>query len=164
LNGVGWRASARSALLVGKDPNTGELAICQHKNNLSPKSSKSYGFKIETAFVEIDSGEVIEVGKFFWTGESNLTEKQMLSQAVNLETQLEESDATAFLDEILSDGEREAKEIEEEAIKLGITKKQLRVSRVKLGIKSGNGTIRREGFGKGSKSFWRLQSTQTDAL
>ncbi|HEX8279034.1 MAG TPA: AAA family ATPase, partial [Segetibacter sp.] len=44
LNGVGWRASSRSALLVGKDPNMGELAICQHKNNLGPKSEKSYGF------------------------------------------------------------------------------------------------------------------------
>lgn len=156
LNGVGWRASARSALLVGKDPNTGELAICQHKNNLAAKSTKSYGFRIETTFVEVQTGEQIEVGKFFWTGESQLTEKQMLSQGSNYETQLEESDAIAFLREALSAGERGAKEIQEEAVKLGITLKQLRVARAKLNIQSGNGTIRREGFGEGSKNFWRL--------
>lgn len=156
LNGVGWRASARSALLVGKDPNTGELAVCQHKNNLGQKSAKSYGFKIEPTFVEIESGEQIEVGNFVWTGESTLTEKQMLAQAQDYETQLEASEAVEFLREALSAGERPAKEVEEEAAELGITKKQIRTARLKIGIHKGNGTIRREGFGKESKNYWRL--------
>lgn len=154
LNGVGWRASSRSALLVGKDPNTGELAVCQHKNNLGPKSEKSYGFKIETAFVELETGEQIEVGKLSWLGESTLTEKQMLSRMLDSEIQLEEADAVAFLREALADGiEREFKELKEDAAEQGISAKQLRTARIKLGIRSGNGTIRREGFGKDSKNY-----------
>lgn len=157
LNGVGWRASSRSALLVGKDPNTGELAVCQHKNNLGPKSEKSYGFKIETAHVELETGEQIEVGKLSWLGESTLTEKQMLSRMLNSEIQLEDADAVAFLREALADGiEREFKELKEEAAEQGISAKQLRTARIKLGIQAGNGTIRREGSGKDSKNYWRL--------
>ncbi|HEX8278118.1 MAG TPA: hypothetical protein VF540_05460, partial [Segetibacter sp.] len=113
--------------------------------------------KIETAFVELETGEQIEVGKLSWLGESTLTEKQMLSRMLDSEIQLEEADAVAFLREALADGiEREFKELKEEAAEQGISAKQLRTARIKLGIRSGNGTIRREGFGKDSKNYWRL--------
>ena len=47
LNGIGWRASARSVLLVGKNPeNETEKAICQTKSNLAPMSEKSIAFEI----------------------------------------------------------------------------------------------------------------------
>lgn len=134
LNGVGWRASARSALLVGKDPNTGELAVCQNKNNLAPKSQKSFGFKIETTVVEIETGEQIEVGKFFWTGESQLTERQMLSTAKDDETRAEQSEAVAFLQEILREGARPAKDVKREAVSIGLSEQNLRTARAKLNV------------------------------
>lgn len=152
LNGVGWRASPRSALLVGKDRETGELAICQTKNNLAPKSDKSFGFRIESTPVTLDSGETVEIGKFHWTGESKLTEQKMLANAPNEIERGETLEAVEFLRDALSVGERLAIEVEKEADELyGLSKKQLRTASSKIRVHR-----RRKGFGKDSKIYWRL--------
>jgi RecA-family ATPase len=141
LNGIGWRASARSVLLVGKNPeNEKQKAIVQTKNNLAPICDKAIGYQIQN-------------GEFFWTGESKLTAEKILSIARNEDERAEQNEAVAFLREALSEREREAKDVEKEADKFGITVKQLRTARSKLDVK-----WRREGFGKDSKVFWRLPS------
>jgi hypothetical protein len=139
LNGIGWRASARSVLLVGKDPdNEARKAIAQTKNNLAERSATAIGFEI--------------IGnQFMWTGESTLTATQMLALARSADEQAEHTEAVAFLREALQDGRRNAGEVEREADKLGITKQRLRTARAKLGIKP-----RSEGFGKDKKWFWEL--------
>jgi hypothetical protein len=157
LNGVGWRASARSALLVGKDPETGELAICQCKSNAA-KSDKSFGFKIEKTVV-VDDAEIgeIETGKFLWTGESSLSARQMLAPAGDPDERSEQSAAIAFLSEILASGERESAEVFKEAEQNGFSKRTLNRAKSKLNVKS-----RKEGF-KPAKWFWQLPEDCQDS-
>jgi hypothetical protein len=141
LNGIGWRASARVVLLVGKDPNDErQRAIVQTKNNLAPRAEKAQGYEI--------------IGSEFFWKESSLTAKMMLSIPKNDEERGEQSEAVAFLREALRDGKRNAGEVTNEAEKLGITKQKLRTARNKLGIKPRN-----EGYGKDKQWFWELPKT-----
>jgi hypothetical protein len=140
LNGVGWRASARSVLLIGKNPeNEFQKALCQTKNNLAPKFNKSLGFEIRD-------------NQFFWTGESDLTAETMLSpiRNENGEEKSEKQDAIAFLREILGTGEKPAKDVQAEARQIGISEATLRRAKTALNVQS-----RKDSFQNG-KWFWYL--------
>jgi len=140
LNGIGWRASARSVLLIGKNPeNELQKALCQTKSNLGEKYKKSIGFEIKN-------------GEFFWTGESTLTQETMLS-SLRIDSKDEQSEkdfAIEFLRDLLSDGEKLSKEIYAEAKQNGISNRTLNRAKSELNIKS-----RREGY-KPAKWFWQL--------
>jgi RecA-family ATPase len=152
LNGVGWRAAARSALLVGIDKETGETAIVQTKTNLAEKSKKAFGYKIESAQIPLETGEFISAPKLYWTGESDLTAETMLSQLRNDtgEEKSEKQDAISFLNTVLNDGEKPVKDIQAEARQIGISEKTLQRAKSALKIKS-----RKEDF-KDGKWFWCL--------
>jgi hypothetical protein len=138
LNGIGWRASARVVLLVGKDPNDErQRAIVQTKNNLAPRAEKAIGYEITDS-------------KFFWK-ESSLTAQTMLSLPKNDEERGEQTEAVSFLRQSLRDGRRKSGDVIAEADKLGISKQKLRTARHKLGIEPKN-----EGFGKDKQWFWEL--------
>lgn len=78
LGSVAWRASARSVLLVGKDEETGERAICQTKSNLAAEANVAVGFEIRS-----DS--------FLWKGiPSKLTKERMLAQPRDEESRAEQ--------------------------------------------------------------------------
>lgn len=156
LNGVGWRASARSCLIVGRSETTGETAIIQHKSNVSKLDERAWGFTIKPVIIPGDDGEPIETSTLEWTGLSSLTCRDMLGPAEDTEKSEEISDAMEFLSEALFEGERAVQDVNAEGKALGLSEKQLRTARLKLGIKSGNGTIRKEGFGKNARSFIRL--------
>ncbi len=147
LNGIGWRASARSVLLVGKNPeNEFQKALCQTKNNLAPKYPKSIGFEIKD-------------GQFFWTGESSLTAETMLSPLRNDtgEEKSEKQDAISFLKTVLDGGEKSAKDVQFEARQLGISDATLRRAKNTLNVKSekkgGN-------FGGNPQWFWKLEDAE----
>jgi hypothetical protein len=143
LNGIGWRASARVVLLVGKDPNDErQRAIVQTKNNLAPKIEKAIGYEIIG-------------GEFFWK-DSSLTAQRMLSLPKTDEERDEQKEAVLFLRQALRDGKRNAGEVIAEAEKLGITKQRLRTARNKLGIEPKN-----EGFGKEKQWFWELPKNES---
>lgn len=138
LNGIGWRASARVVLLVGKDPNDErQRAIVQTKNNLAPKIEKAIGYEI--------------IGNEFFWKESSLTAQMMLSLPKDDDERGEQTEAVAFLRQALHDGKRKSGDVINEADKLGITKQRLRTARHKLGIEPKN-----EGFGKEKQWFWEL--------
>jgi hypothetical protein len=159
LNGVGWRAAARSALLVGIDKETGSKAIVQTKSNLSEVSKKAFGYKIESAQITLENGETIPAPKLFWTGESDLTAETMLS-AMRSETSEEKSekgDAISFLRDALRDGEKTSVAVFSDAKKIGISDATLRRAKSVLGIKS----VKRGGtFGDGQSWFWQLPSAE----
>ncbi len=159
LNGVGWRAAARSALLVGIDKETGETAIVQTKTNLSEKSNKGFGYKIESAQIPLETGEIISAPKLFWTGVSDLTAENMLS-ALRSETSEEKSekqDAIAFLRDFLKKEEKTAAEVFSVAKKNGISETTLKRAKAALGIKS----VKRGGtFGGGQGWFWESLSAE----
>lgn len=126
LNGIAWRASARSVLLMGQDPdNPSNRAICHTKCNVGPLSEKSVGF-------------VIVDGKFFWTGESDLTAETMLSftRTETTEERGEKHDAMAFLRETLGRGPMLAKDVQTMSRGLGISESTLRRAKAALSVKS----------------------------
>lgn len=159
LNGVGWRAAARSALLVGIDKETGETAIVQTKTNLSEKSKNAFGYKIESAQITLETGETISAPKLFWTGASDLTAETMLS-ALRSETSEEKSekqDAIAFLREALKVGQKTSVAIFSEAKKIGISEATLKRAKAALGVKS----VKRGGtFGGDNSWFWEMPNTE----
>lgn len=123
LGSIAWRASARSVLLVGKDEETGEKAICQTKNNLAEESKIAVGFRISN-------------DGFFWNAEpSRLTKERMLAQPKDDETKADQNEAVEFLREALCDGERQSKDVDADARKLGITTYALKKARSTLGVK-----------------------------
>lgn len=124
LGSIAWRASARSVLLVGRDEETGEKAVCQTKNNLAEESKIAVGFEIEN-------------GQFFWKAEpSRLTKEKMLAQPKDDNTKAEQTEAVAFLREALSDGERQSKDVDKEAKEAGITNYAVRKARAILSVES----------------------------
>jgi ferredoxin-thioredoxin reductase catalytic subunit len=144
LNGVGWRASARSVLLIGKNPeNEFQKALCHTKSNYAPKFGKSIGFEIKD-------------GEFFWTGESSLTAEVMLSslRTENGEEKSEKQDAVEFLREVLRDGEKLAKDIQIEARQVGISDATLRRAKSSLNVQS------RKDSSQNGKWFWRIEDAQ----
>jgi hypothetical protein len=161
LNGVGWRAAARSALLVGIDKETGETAIVQTKTNLSEKSNKGFGYKIESAQIPLETGEIISAPKLSWTGASDLTAENMLS-ALRTETSEEKSekqDAIAFLRETLKGGQKTSVAVFAEAKKIGISEPTLRRGKAALGIRS----VKRGGtFGGEQGWFWEIPTAEDD--
>jgi hypothetical protein len=155
LNGVGWRAAARSALLVGIDKETGETAIVQTKTNLSEKSKKGFGYKIESAQIPLETGEIISAPKLSWTGASDLTSETMLSalRTESNEEKSEKQDAIDFLRDFLRGGQKTAVEVFRAAKKIGISERTLNRGKAALGIRS----VKRGGtFGGEQSWFWEF--------
>jgi hypothetical protein len=156
LNGVGWRAAARSALLVGIDKETGKTAIVQTKTNLSEKSKKAVGYKIDSAQITLTTGETISAPKLFWTGESDLTAETMLSamRSETTEEKSEKGDAISFLRDALAKGKKPSVAVYREAKKIGISEATLKRAKAALGVKSVK-------HGSGEESwFWEMPGTE----
>ncbi|MDT7543620.1 MAG: hypothetical protein QOE33_3524 [Acidobacteriota bacterium] len=144
LGSIDWRAAVRSVLLVGKNPdNERERALVQTKNNLAPFGD-AIGFTIEGT---------ADGAKFRWSDKCDLTASRILGNALDDNNRVEQSDAVNFLSEVLRDGEQRAKDVTKQAEELGITEKQLRTARLKLGIT----TQRHGGAGTGEDKFWSWQ-------
>lgn len=142
LGGIGIRASGRSGLLVGCDPqDRSKRAMVLTKSNLADvNAAKAVGF-------------TIEAGQFYWLKESNLTAERILARLESEEEQDEQNEAITFLRDALRDGRKLAEDIKREGEKLGLSEKRLRTARRHLNVK-----IERDGFGKGSKVYWSLPS------
>ncbi|MEK7724184.1 MAG: AAA family ATPase [Acidobacteriota bacterium] len=144
LNGVGWRASARSHLIAGKNPNSEmQRAICQTKNNLAKNSKISVGFEIKD-------------DNFYWMGESSLTAEIMLS-SINFENAKNggaKLEAKEFLQEMLKDSDKDVLDIITEAKLFGISESTLKRAKRELNIKA-----KKEGgyFGGEQKWIWSLE-------
>jgi hypothetical protein len=159
LNGVGWRAAARSALLIGIDKETGETAVVQTKTNLSEKSKKGFGYKIESAQITLENGEIISAPKLYWTGASDLTAETMLSalRSETTEEKSEKQDAIAFLRDFLKKGEKTSVEVFSAAKKIGISERTLKRAKADLGVRS----VKRGGtFGGEQGWFWELPDAE----
>lgn len=163
LGSIDWRAAVRSELIVGTNPeNEAERVIVHDKCNYAPKA-EAISYTIENT---------ADGAQFRWLGKSNLTASALLGNVKSDDEKAEQSDAVEFLNDALSKGERDSEEVKSEAEKHGITSKQLRTARIRLGMNFKNG-IRGEGFGKNKKTFWSLpsreeiinaQTEETDAI
>lgn len=126
LNGVGWRAAARSVLLVGvNQQNEAERGVVQTKCNLTATSSKTLGFTITHE-------------GFGWLPESRLTASSMLAAFVheNHSDISEREEAISFLQDLLQSGPVDQKTIDKERESAGISVSTLRRAKAQLGVKS----------------------------
>lgn len=126
LNGVGWRASARSVLLVGKSPDDdNKRALAMTKSNLAAIPEKSIGFSIEK-------------GHFHWTGSSDLTAKMMLAYAAaeSIVRPKKTDDAKAFIVDHLSDGPKSSIDILEASVAAGLSMSTIRRAKKELDVQA----------------------------
>jgi len=124
---VAWLQGARSALIIGCDPDDrSKRAIGQHKLNLGAESKTTYGFRISND------------GLFEWTGESELTIDRMLSirQVKSTKKKSAVDTAAEFLTEDLktAGGSKLASEILKAAHELGISPRTLDRAKKKAGV------------------------------
>lgn len=126
---VAWLQGARSALMIGCDPeDRSTRAIGQHKLNIGAESKSTYGFRITND------------GMFEWTGESDLTIERMLSSRQSGTSKRDTAIETAmdFLRAALEDagGSKMSTEIYNEANDAGISLRTLERAKKRLGIEA----------------------------
>lgn len=138
----------RSALRVDRDPDQpfragSSFGVVSHiKNNVGP-IGHAFGYEIQK--VDRDTAD------FFWTGARDFDPS--MAPAQEAET-VEHKDARDFLLHELQTGRSEyATVLETQALKQGISKKQLRRAREALCE-----VPQRIGFGSEAKVFWKLKS------
>lgn len=145
LYSIEWRASARSVLLCGSDPdNPNKKALTQNKNQFGPLS-EAIGYEI-TKDPNSPTG-----ARFSWTGISDLTGSRILSGMATDDEKAGRQKACELLRESLAEGERLADDIKAEAKAIGVSGRTLDRARSDLGI-----LWRRDGYGTGAVYYWRL--------
>ena len=159
---IAFVAASRSAYLVSKDPEDEERRLfLKIKNNLSNYSG-GISFTVESH--KLHNG--IEISKVVWGDESvKITADEVLAYYERTEWRMRKNSHAEWLKEILADGAKKVTFVEEEALKRGISEKQLRKMTEDLNI-----VRKKTGFNEGwemslpnSNNIQEAEDTQ-DAL
>ena len=130
---IGIVGAARSALVVGRDPDDEDrLVLAVTKSNLAPLAP-SLAYRI----VDHDGA-----GGIAWEGASTLTAAQLLSAPTSTEERTALDEAKAVLRDLLGSGPVPSKDVQRQARDAGISDATLRRAKDGLGVKS----IRPDGF------------------
>lgn len=130
---IGIVGAARSALVVGRDPDDeGRLILAVTKSNLAPLAS-SLAYRI----VDRDGA-----GSIAWEGASSLTAAQLLSMPTSSEERSALDEAKVVLRDLLGNGPIPSKDVQRQARDAGISDATLRRAKDALGVRS-----IRDGFG-----------------
>ena len=137
---VGMLGACRSAWLIGRDPKvSGQCVLAQVKNNLAPPQS-GLAFRVEAG----GAGSV----RLAWQGASGLSADQLVAGRSRGLTRVQ---ARTFLQGMLGDGPRTAREIWAEAEKQGLSLRTLQRGKKDLSIRVMR--VTRDGP---TESFWLL--------
>ena len=155
---IAFVAASRSAYLVSKDPEDEERRLfLKIKNNLSNYSG-GISFTVESH--KLPNG--IEISKVVWGDEPvTITADEVLSYYNQTEFQHKKESRKKWLKEFLADGTKNVKEVMEEAKKQGLSKKQLRTLRKKMGIESNKPSFK-GGWEISSPDSKNIQDTEDD--
>lgn len=141
-------AAARAMFLVTRDqedPN--RRLFVTGKNNIG-KDGTGLAFSVES--YTLSSG--IETSRVMWEPTPiTITADEAMAPAVEDEERTMTDDAIDLLNDALSVGRVQARDIKRRAGEAGISDKALRIARNKLGI-----VVSRTGFGAEIQSFWAL--------
>lgn len=123
MGSIDFTAAARSVLLAGSDSqDPRNRGIVHLKSSLAPAGA-AQGYELRDGF--------------FWTGISDLTASKILGSEIISGKKTGATDEVAeWLQDVLSDGPLEKKEIEQFADDAGFTKMTLRRAREKLEVKT----------------------------
>ena len=143
LGSIDIVAAARSVLLLGCDPKNKNIrAVIPVKSSLSPES-KAIAFELNR-----DTG-------FKWLGESELTEKDLLSAFKGDKKEISVLEKTKkYILELLEDGDILVKEAVEKLTDEGFSPTTIRRAKEALEIESYS-----KGFGKSKEGYWRKPKT-----
>jgi hypothetical protein len=145
---IGIVAATRSALLIGKSPDEPNYRVlCQTKNNLGPLAPS-------LMFEPVDADGIVAIE---WRGECEYTADDLLAAPSKKEGKL--AAAMSFLSTTLECGPVAQPQIKAKAIKEGIAIRTLERAKEVLRLIS-----EREGFGPGSKCFWKLPEDEESPL
>lgn len=132
LGSIDFQATARSVLVVGRIKEDPTLRVIAHDKSSLAAEGTSIAFRLDA-----DAG-------FTWEGRYDISVEELLSGDSRGQ---KTKDAKAFLTDILSDGQKSSKEIEELAMDKGIKKKTLNNAKREMNIDS---------VKIGSQWFWML--------
>ncbi|MBM7867324.1 AAA family ATPase [Heliobacterium gestii] len=147
LGSIDFTAAARSVLLAGQDPNDPEnRAFVQIKSSIDIKGP-AMGYRMDK-------------DGFHWTGESELTDHDLLSNPTAPSSNRgKKASVMDWLKEELMDGPKEAGKIKELALSKGYTESQLRTAADSLGI----ARYKSSGQGQASPWYWTLSEQMLTA-
>ena len=117
--------AARSILLAGKHPDSGQRAIVHVKCNIAALGP-SLGYSI----AESENGS----SRIIWSGESDITENDLVAPKKGSDSALDE--AKAFVTEQLANGPRLARDLQALADQREISEKTLKRAKKALGVQS----------------------------
>lgn len=145
LGSIDITASARSVLLLGRDPHNKYIrAVVPIKSSLAPEG-KAVAF-------ELNPDPAIG---FKWLGESELTEKDLLSASKGDKKEISVLEkAKKYILELLEDGDILVKEAIEKLTDESFSEATIRRAKEELEIESYS-----KGFGKDKKGYWRKPKT-----
>jgi hypothetical protein len=152
---TGIVAAARSVLIVARDPEEpdGVARLCAHlKCNLGVEQP-TLRFNLESRRVLVGS-EQIDTSGVVWLGEVEGLRADDLLAAPDRSQRQERLDATGWLREALSDGERPADLLYKEGEQMGFSRNVLWKAKGHLHVKA-----RKAGFGATGGWYWRLPET-----
>lgn len=130
-----FTASVRLEMLAGTLPDRSQNALIPIKSNLG-QLGPALGFKIEPG-----TSNGLDVGKFFWTGETELTAADLLAPEDTADDKSKIDAARDFLLEELAEGPRLSKDIEKGAKRKDISWGTVRRAAKDLHVRS-----RQDGF------------------
>ena len=146
---IAYVAAARVVLLAGANPeNPEKKALVWVKGNLTePMSALAYEIKD---------------GRFLWAGESTLTAAQVLAADSDGSESGAAGEAERFMIDALVQGARLGKEVQREAVSLGISTATLRRARERIGVQWRR--IGEAGKRGGGRILWALPEEDEDLL
>ena len=150
-------AAARSAYLVSKDPQDEKRSLfLRIKNNLT---SHSVGISYTLEEVILPTGEI---SKVVWGDEPvKITADEVLAYYNRTEFQHGKESRKKWLQEELAEGPKKVTDVLEEAKNQGISQKQLRTLRKKMGIESNKPSFK-GGWEISSPDSKNIQDTEDD--
>lgn len=132
-----FSAVARAVISIARDAESedGTCILSQTKNNLGRLDLPNLTYVIDATTVETDEGDA-HVGRLRFTGESDRSVSDVLSAGTGGDGDDRQDRASAddFLRQVLGNGPRLSRDVDEEAGVLGISESTLKRAKRRLGV------------------------------
>lgn len=154
LGSIAWSQVARSVLAAAVD-NDGKIIVTNAKANLA-RETVSREAAIVSRPVQLDDGSLTELGVIEWGEFTDTSATELLDRRDSNEGQDERSEIEAVVFDYLEScgGSAPAGDVLKVTRAAGLNDNAVKKARKKIGIKT-----ERQGFGKGAKWVWAIDST-----
>ena len=136
---ISFMGAARSAILIGKDPENHDRIIIAHSKHNASQRGPSLAYQVVEELIKRSDGSEMAAPRVKWDGESSLTAEDLCAPPIRGDQEEERSamqEAKDFLMAYLSDGPKEVNELKTAARKATISERTLRRAKAELDIVS----------------------------